>query len=155
MIGIVKAWLAKSEDERLSDPHKEPVILGLLLAEVAKADGDYSKHEDARIVEILRGVGEMSEDDAKLALDAAHEARAGRHDLQGFTREIKSLKYPERLNLLGLLFEVAFVDDVLAPEELSTIRKVAQLLWVNDNDFAAVRVAAREKRELENRRRPG
>jgi uncharacterized tellurite resistance protein B-like protein len=68
--------------------------------------------------------------------------------LHGHTNDIAQQMTPdERIHLIEMLWEVAYADGVLDPEEDLLIRRVAGLVYVTDRDrvLARQRVLARKE----------
>jgi uncharacterized tellurite resistance protein B-like protein len=62
--------------------------------------------------------------------------------LHGHTSEIAAEMMPqERIDLIEMLWDVAYADGVLDPEEDLMIRRIAGLIYVSDRD----RVLARQR----------
>lgn len=121
-------------DARRRQELEELVILGVLLHEVAHADGTFSPEEQAAVARTLRARG-VKEEEAALVIAAAHESAASRFDLQGFTREVNKHPYKERLRVLDLLFGIGCADGHLSHAEIERVRKIANLLWIDHKDF--------------------
>jgi uncharacterized tellurite resistance protein B-like protein len=81
----------------------------------------------------------------------AGEARVKRLvQLQGHTSEIaREMPPEERIGLIEMLWEVAYADGVLDPEEDHLVRRIAGLIYVSDRDRVLARqwVLARIKQE--------
>lgn len=114
---------------------EEMVILGVLLSCVAHSDEEISREEEKEIKKILVEKGRVSPEDSLVVIAAARESQDHRPDIQGFTREIAKKPYPERLEVLELLFCVGFADSRLSHIETETIRKISGLLWISHKDF--------------------
>jgi uncharacterized tellurite resistance protein B-like protein len=56
-------------------------------------------------------------------------------------------EYDQKVNLLTLMWKVAFVDDNLDKYEEAMIRKIADLLYISHRDYIKVKHIAEEKRE--------
>ncbi len=120
------------------------VILGTLLREVAHADGDFSEAEQKSVKAILSSKGGLKPEETALVFAAASESATARMDIQGFTREINKTPYQERLNVVELLFKVAFADSGLSMVEHEKIRDISKLLWVSHKDFIATKLKVRD-----------
>jgi uncharacterized tellurite resistance protein B-like protein len=125
---------ARQPDLRLS--------VAVLLVEAARQDDRFDPRERTVIADLLtRKFGLAAEECA--ALLAAAEARAGELvQIHGHTSEIFTAMTPdERVGLIEMLWEVAYADGVLDPEEDLLIRRIAGLIAVTDRE----RVLARQR----------
>ena len=120
--------------------------VAVLLVEAARQDDRFEPAERAVIEHLLMRKFALTQEDCR-ALLAAGEARAGEMvQLHGHTSTIFEAMTPdERIGLVEMLWEVAYADGVLDPEEDLLIRRVAGLIAVSDRDrvLARQRVAAR------------
>ena len=122
-----------------------------ILARVANADLEISDGETHRMEQILRQVGHLTEDQARLAVNLAK----ARHQVEGgtesflVTREFREIATREQcLELLDCLFAVSAADDSISGAEESQIRQIASELGFSLNEYVAVRSAYSDKREI-------
>jgi uncharacterized tellurite resistance protein B-like protein len=111
-----------------------------ILIEAARIDGDFNEVERERIATLVEqrfGIGELE----ATALMKEAEARAeGSSDFHGFTAAInRGLEHDERGRIIEMLWEVSLADGELDALEDSLIRRVAGLIYVDDNERAAAR----------------
>ena len=73
---------------------------------------------------------------------AEAEAAADRtHQLYPFTRlAVERMSPEQRVRLIEMLWEVAYADGVLDPEEDALVRRIAGLIYVSDTDRGAARL---------------
>jgi uncharacterized tellurite resistance protein B-like protein len=77
---------------------------------------------------------------------AAESAKHESLELFGFVRKIvRALDEDQRVEIIEMLWEVAYADGVLDAHEDAMIRKVAGLLYVSDFNRGAARRRVREK----------
>ena len=129
-------------------PDELRLAVAVLLVEAAHMDDQFGPHEREVIAKLLKEKFELSEDETHelVELSAATVARAAQ--LHPYTRTcFTEMDEEERLHIVEMLWEVAFVDGVLDPEEDLLIRKVSGLIAVEDRDriHARQRVLARMK----------
>lgn len=131
------ASLLSGKDEQQSDPALTiHIVLGALLSLVSKADGHVSEQEKKIKRAILSRRGYEQPEEQEQILLAAQTAIKERLDWQGFTREVNKLfDYEQRVRLIDDLFAVAWADHELTNQELETVRKIAELLWIEHKDF--------------------
>lgn len=131
---------APAKDLRLS--------VAVLLLEAARQDDNFDTRERKTIESLLTGRFGLSQAECA-ALMAAAEARASQMtQLHGHTSHIAEAMSPdERIHLVEMLWDVAYADGVLDPEEDLLIRRIAGLVYVSDRDrvLARQRVLARKE----------
>lgn len=119
-----------------------------LMVEAATMDSAFDATERARIGQLVRDRFALSEKEAT-DLVAEAERKAGESvEWHGFTRSIKDgFDHAERVQLIEMLWEVAYADGTLHDYEASLLRRVSGLLYVGDRESgeARKRVLARLK----------
>ncbi len=125
----------------------EQLAVALLLMELARADFDFAQVERQRIGELLA---------QRYALDPA-QLQALMDQAQGAGRQAVSLfDYTQALNdrfdaagkyqLMEMLWQVAWADGRLDPNEEHLLRKLAGLLYVPEADYIRAKLAVGEDR---------
>src|SRR5579863_2603162 len=134
------------------EPQRQPDLrlsVAVLLVEAARQDDRFDPKERVVIAQLLTRKFNLAPEECA-ALLAAGEAGAGELvQLHGHTSAIFEAMTPdERVHLVEMLWEVAYADGVLDPEEDLLIRRVAGLIAVSDRDrvLARQRVVARIER---------
>lgn len=131
----------------ISDTTREKHIdltCAILLLEVAAADGKWQEEEIATITDILSAQFNLSVDDSKSLISNAKQQQQQAIDLYQFTRDINEhFNYSERVQLISKLWQVAFADNIIDPQEEHRIRKIADLLFVDHSDFIHGKVNAK------------
>jgi len=145
----LKAFLAGQGDAR--DGAAAPIdrvqlATVALLVEAAQMDAEFGDAERARIAELVESRFGLAEAEGSALLQAASDKVEQSVEVFGFTREIKNAFSPEeRIEMMEMLWEVAYADGVLHDLEASLMRRLAGLLHVSDRDsgLARKRVLAR------------
>lgn len=117
-----------------------------LLVEAAQMDAEFGAEERAKIAQLVERRFGLSAAESRPLLRAADERVEQSVEVFGFTREIKNAFSPEeRIEVMEMLWEVAYADGVLHDLEASLMRRLAGLLHVSDRDsgLARKRVLAR------------
>jgi uncharacterized tellurite resistance protein B-like protein len=138
MFDSLMRLLNAPEPQRMPDLR---LAVAVLLLEAAHQDDTFDARERAVIEQLLtRQFGLAPSECAKLM--AAGEARVSQMvQLHGHTSTIVAQMTPqERIQLIEMLWEVAYADGMLDPEEDLLIRRIAGLIYVTDRD----RVLARQ-----------
>ena len=122
--------------------------VAVLLLEAARQDDSFDAHERAMIEKLLAQRFDLSAEERAKLMEAA-EARAKEMvQLHGHTSHIAAQMPPEdRIHLIEMLWDVAYADGVLDPEEDLLIRRIAGLIYVSDRDRVLARQRALARRE--------
>lgn len=117
-----------------------------LLVESASIDGLFDQLERRRISSLLEAHFNLTDVETETLIQQAELAVEGTGQLYGFTKTVKD-RYDEsdRINVIEMLWEVAFADGNVDAFEKNLIQRVAGLLFVSDKDrgLAKKRVMAR------------
>jgi uncharacterized tellurite resistance protein B-like protein len=147
MIESILGWLTGAAPGR-AEGARDGLQLALtaLLVEAAASDDHFDEREREVIRQLLERRFELSHGEARSLL-AAGEREAGRAaELFHFTRIINErLSLEERVELVEMLWEVAYADGMLDQYEDSLLRRVSGLIYVPDRErgMARQRVLAR------------
>ena len=122
-----------------------------VLMRAARADLDVSGEERARMVGLLRILGGLTEEHARLAVElAAHRSSlAGNVEEYLATREFRRISdRDQRERLLHSLFAVCAADDSITLEEEEEVRQIASELGFEHREYTTARAVFRDKREV-------
>jgi uncharacterized tellurite resistance protein B-like protein len=134
MIDRLLGWL-KEGDRDLSRGKDELqlAVAALLLEAAMVVDGRFDERERAIIRQILQQRFGLSSTDAQELLAAAERRVEGSAQLFGFTSTInRRLTRARKIEVIEMLWEVAYADGVLDPLEDSLLRRVGGLIDVTD-----------------------
>jgi uncharacterized tellurite resistance protein B-like protein len=116
--------------------------VAVLLVEAARMDDRFDGAERAAIERLLAAKFALSAEATRALLERAETTAQKSHQLHPFTRmAVERMEPSHRIGLIEMLWEVAYADGVLDPEEDALLRRVAGLIYVSDTD----RVAARQR----------
>ncbi len=139
MFAQLLARLTASSPDRLPDPDAR-LALAALLVRIARADGEYTHEEAARISRILAARYALGAAAAEALRHEAEALEAEAPDTVRFTRAIKeAVAYEEREGVIEALWEVVLTDGVRDVQEDTLLRLTANLLGVADRDSALAR----------------
>jgi uncharacterized tellurite resistance protein B-like protein len=145
MIESIFGWLTGAAPDAAA-PDELQLALAALLVEGAYSDDRFDDTERAVIARLLERRFELAEAAAR-ALLAAGEREAERSaELFRCTRIINErLSHERRIELIEMLWEVAYADGVLDQYEDSLLRRVGGLIYISDRErgLARQRVVAR------------
>ena len=142
--------LLKGAEPRAPKPEELQVAVAVLLIEAARMDNDFAPAERLAIERLLTERFQLSADATRNLMVYAETRAEESNQLYPFTRlAVERMPYEERVRLIEMLWEVAYADGVLDPEEDLLIRRIAGLVYVTDRDrvLARQRVLARKEQE--------
>jgi len=133
------------DDNTAKNKHVLPVEVAcaVLLCEVMRADNVYTDQEQQKLTEILSEKFSLTADEVATVLTQAHYLSENASDFYQFTSHLNqhySLK--ERINIVTLLWQVAYADGELDSIEEHIIRKIADLLHLRHSEYIATKIAA-------------
>ena len=149
MFQLFKTLLDKVNDS-LSAPAGNTLHYGLnetelacvaLMLMVAHADFNDSEQEHALAVNYVKQEFALSDGDAEAAVRLADRQAKDAISLHQFTSRLKQLSYDARLALLDNLWQQAYADGVLDPNEEAMLRKIADLLFIRHSDYIQAKLA--------------
>jgi uncharacterized tellurite resistance protein B-like protein len=131
-------------------PHRPDLRLSVavLLLEAARQDDRFDPKERAVIENVLTAKFDLQPGECAQLMTAAEKRASYIVQLYGHTSEVSGHTTPDqRIALIEMLWEVAYADGVLDPEEDHLVRRIAGLIYVSDRDrvLARQRVLARKQ----------
>ena len=138
----------------LAAPDAEPkrrddlqIAVAVLLVEAARMDDTFDGHERATIEHLLEHKFAITHEETKELLALAEETADRTHQLHPFTRlAVEKMEPKRRIRLIEMLWEVAYADGKLDPDEDVLLRKVAGLIYISDEERIAARQRVLKKR---------
>ncbi len=116
------------------------VAAAALLVEASEMDGGFDERERAKVLDLVRVRFALSEAESKSLVELAHGRVAQSSQIYGFTRTVKDhFADEERIELMEMLWEVAYADGELHDHEASLMRRIAGLIYVSDRDSGSAR----------------
>ena len=116
--------------------------VAVLMVEAARQDDTFDAAERAGIQNLLARKFSLSPDECSVLLAAAETRASQMVQMHGHTSAVfEQMSYEDRVHLVEMLWEVAYADGVLDPEEDLLIRRISGLMYVTDRD----RVLARQQ----------
>ncbi|WDE12314.1 TerB family tellurite resistance protein [Thalassomonas haliotis] len=131
-------------------PENEQVIsleiaCAVLLCEVMRADGHFAPQEQAHISEILTAQFQLTPAEVDEIIAQAIKLSEHATDFYQFTSKINQhYTLEQRINMVCLLWRLAYADGELAAIEEHIIRKIADLLYLNHQEYIQAKLAALE-----------
>lgn len=141
---LLNLFTVDSEEPPQQLEHRLRLAAAALLVETARADFQQDA-EEGRALEaaLVKGL-ELSSTEIRGLLDEAATRADHATSLYEFTRVINDHFSPERkVQLVAMMWQVAWADGDLHHYEEHLIRKVAELIYVPHEDFIRTKLAAR------------
>src|SRR5215467_13971277 len=139
-----------SSSEPAAEEHDDlQVAVAVLLVEAARMDASFDDKERGAIERLLAERFGLSGESTRRFLELAEARAQDTHQLYPFTSlAVERMDYDHRIRLIEMLWEFAYADGVLDPDEDALVRRVAGLIYVSDQDRGAARqrVLARKAR---------
>jgi uncharacterized tellurite resistance protein B-like protein len=159
MIDSIREWISGGQPsgrEQAGRPQDElRLALTALLIEAAFSDNHFEEAERAVIRRLIERRFNLSHSDARSLLSAAEATASQSAELYHFTRIINErLSFEQRVELIEMLWEVAYADGVLDEYEDSLLRRVAGLVYVPDRERGMARQRVVERLGLNRKPDP-
>ncbi len=140
MLRKIKAALAGKPRVDAPTTDDRQLAAAALLVEAAMLDENFDEDERRTIADVLAAHFAIGEDECAELIEAAEAAQSEANHLLRFTRTIKDEYSPEdRIELIEMLWEVAYADGVLHDYEANLLRRIGGLIYVSDRDRGAAR----------------
>jgi uncharacterized tellurite resistance protein B-like protein len=125
--------------------HRTRLAVSALLLEIAFSDFESAQQERQTIIHIVRAEFGLDQTEADALLSLAEQEHHASTDYFQFTRLINEHYTPtQKVELVELLWRVAFADGELHHYEEHVIRRLADLLHVSHGDFISAKHRAIE-----------
>jgi len=153
MLSIIKSFLNGSDAAPQSHDEGTDAMAAAavaVLVEAALLDGDFDQRERDAIHAILVDRFGLSADDATGLIDDAVDGHEDANRVYAATRLIREdFSEAERIDVMEMLWEVAYADGTLHDYEANLVRRVAGLLYVRDRDSGIARKRVLERLGLD------
>ncbi|MGR5232982.1 tellurite resistance TerB family protein [Vibrio rotiferianus] len=127
--------LIEGSDLSQSNTLSPNMAIACLLCEVAGADNQIDEKEQSSKHSLIMKLLSLSEEEANTLLTQAQSKSAESTSLYDFTSQLRELSQETRYDLIKSMWEVAYADGEIDPQEDAVIRKTAELLYVDHSDF--------------------
>jgi uncharacterized tellurite resistance protein B-like protein len=144
MIDSIRAWILgdgrRGPEGTARQRNELQLALTALLIEAAYCDDHFASAERAVISRLIESRFNLGQSEARALLAAGEAAATESAELFHFTRIINErLSFEERVQLIEMLWEVAYADGVLDAYEDSLLRRVSGLIYVPDPERGMAR----------------
>ena len=135
---ILSGTTSQPEADKVEDERQ--IAAAALLVEAATLDDVFDDDERATIAAVLGQHFAIDAEACTALIEAAEETQEESNHLLRFTRTIKDSYSPEdRIEIIEMLWEVAYADGVLHDYEANLLRRVGGLIYVSDQDRGEAR----------------
>lgn len=132
--------LFSSDGGGVSNQRRLQLAAAAVLVEAASLDGQVDEAERRRIAEVLARHFQLPESEALELFEQASVLAQESVQLVGFARTLKDGFGPdERIQMIEMLWDVAYADGHLHEYEANLVRRIAGLIHVPDQDSGAAR----------------
>ena len=129
-----------------SQPDELELAVAALLIEAARMDDEFDAAERGTIERLLTERFDLAPDALHALMEAAEAAVRQSTQFFPFTRQIvQRISHEDRSHILEMMWEVAYADGVLDPQEDALLRRIAGLIHVSDRERGLARQRALEK----------
>jgi uncharacterized tellurite resistance protein B-like protein len=140
---IKQLFAALDEQQPSMQEHDLKTAVAALLIEVMRADEKLDDDEQQILAVTLKKYFNLTESEVEELMNNAASTLDGAIDYFQFSKQINEhCNATQRIEIIELLWRLAYADGEIDPQEELVIRKVAGLLYVTHVDFIAAKIAA-------------
>lgn len=148
MLQRLKSFIGGADKGEAKDaaPDELHLAVAVMLVEAARMDERFDDDERAAIARLIETRLGLPVDDAEALVDTADEVAEEMGELWTFARVVKDrYSHDQRVEMIEMLWEVAYADGELHHYEANLLRRIAGLIYVSDREsgFARKRVIQR------------
>ena len=142
---MLKRFRKRDENPRDSAPPNR-LAVATLLVEIARADFEVDSSERTAIRRMLAGAYGLDPASARILVEEAERAVEEAVSLYEFTSRLnEELSPTEKVEIIEMLWRVAFADGRLDKYEEHLVRKAADLLYVPHRRFIRAKLKVEEE----------
>lgn len=147
MFEKIVSYLETRMEANAANPYpfdRKQVAVAALLVEASRLDGHYDAVEQGTVVRLLREALHLPPEQARTLHALAEIRQANTYDDWVFCQAInRGYSMPEKVEILGKLWEVAMADGQLHRLEAMLLDRVAKELHISEADAARCKAAAK------------
>ncbi|HVS12549.1 MAG TPA: TerB family tellurite resistance protein [Thermoanaerobaculia bacterium] len=147
MLRFVRELLAASPPPAAAADDREPVRIAVAALLQKMASADFSDHPSERdeMQAAVRRFLDLDAEEALALIERGRNEAADSVSLYEFTALLhRELELEQKIGVVELLWQIAFADGAVHPQEEHLVRKVASLLHVPHAEFIAAKRRARD-----------
>lgn len=134
----------ETDNNKAVDTPTLHLAMASLLCEVASADHDKDPREEKAKLHLLTRLLEIDTHEAETLLNTAQQQSDHSVSLYDFTHKLRSLEQAERYQLIEAMWQIAYADGVIDPQEEAVIRQVSELIYLDHAAFIKAKLTAKE-----------
>lgn len=135
--------LLSADEDTANNQHSVEIACAVLLCEVMRADNAFTDSEQEKLSAIVAKQFSLSDQEVSTVLEQAFALSENANDFYQFTSRLNQhYTLDERIEIVTLLWQVAYADGELASIEEHIIRKIADLLHLRHSEYIATKIAA-------------
>lgn len=147
MIGLLTS---PSKEEPLQEEQRIQLATAVLLLEIAHADGDFHRDEQAVIGELLEKHFQLDAETSAELLEWAQQLRTESHDLHQFTRDInRNFDQSEKEWIMESLWQLVYADGRLDHFEEALMRQLSSLIGLSHRQMIDAKLKVLERNGAE------
>ena len=140
---IKQLFSTMSESQSSISEHDLKTAVAALLIEVMRADDELQDDEQQTLNETLKKYFSLTGEAVEELIEGASQSLDDAIDYFQFSKQINAqCSAEQRIDIIELLWRLAYADGNLDKHEEMVIRRVASLLYVTHEDFIAAKLAA-------------
>tara|TARA_R110002050_G_scaffold230187_1_gene365738 strand:- start:1619 stop:2074 length:456 start_codon:yes stop_codon:yes gene_type:complete len=137
--------LLHTENTQTENTISIEIACAVLLCEVMRADHVFTENEQDKLSAILTKQFNLTEQEVTTTLEQAFQLSENANDFYQFTSKLNQhYTLDDRINIVTLLWQVAYADGELVSIEEHIIRKIADLLHLRHSEYIATKIAAEQ-----------
>lgn len=150
MNGDTDSAASSSSQSTKSHAHKDfEIAAAVLLIETAMTEHHFGNEEQMVIEQLLRSRFDLSESELASLMELGQAKQADAVELHRFTNVLKKqFSEEERIQILEMIWEVAYADGILHDYEAHLARRIGGLIHVSDRDRGDARKRVLARLEL-------
>ncbi|WP_269517896.1 tellurite resistance TerB family protein [Alteromonas sp. BMJM2] len=145
---MLKQFLTLFEDatKEQKPAYSFELATAALLSEIVNADNEVTEDERKAYQQQLKKHVNIDDEALALLLEEGNQTSEDAIDVVQFTRVVNEhCGSEEKANIIRSLWTIAYADKTLAPLEESTIRQIADLLYVPHSQFIKTKLDVKER----------
>ncbi|MDH5231136.1 MAG: TerB family tellurite resistance protein [Gammaproteobacteria bacterium] len=124
------------DNQQQNEEHRLHLATAALLVEMMQLDDELKPSEQATIIQALQNKFALPADEVNTLVELAHQELKDSTDYHQFTSLIhQHFTYEQKIRLLEFLWQVALSDMHLDKHEAHYMRKISDLLYMQQKDF--------------------
>lgn len=151
MLSFLKEIFSDNNSNDVAKQQKRiQIATTALFLEIVKADNEFSLEERKLLIDILKNIFKLNDEEVHELLDIAEERILRSVSLYEFTDEInKHFNYEEKFELVKNLWRLTYSDNVLNKYEDYLVRLISNNLKISHRDMIAAKLSVKSNSQNE------